>query len=1266
VAAKAYHHPELFIPNRFRAPASLPAREAVQANRDLARLGVPADRAFLDLRGGRWGTLLPSLPLIPGNGVGNRLTWSDLDQTAPEGSSTLERAAWQALREFLRDRADPLRIDVGELEGPNRVAVHGNGELIQIFAPRVFRGVPVQGSFLTAVISHGNLTLLGTRNWGDIRVSHRPGVSKTAARVALEEYLEPLAISGYRRGSKLALIPGVPSEASSQPIGHGYRHRLAWLLYPEFSGQPQVWEAMVDAHSGELLAFRDVTRYATARKVVGGVYPAANDGVPPGGVEQAGFPMPYADVTQGLDQTFSDGAGNLSMCVENEITTSLTGRYVEIVELCGSISESNSGDLDLGTSGGTNCVVPQGASPGNTHSARTGFYELNRALETARGQLPGNGWLESRLTAIMNFPVDLLGCNAFWDGSTVTFFAGDPTFPPTGCSNTGELPGVMVHELAHGVDQNDANGIFSSPGEGIADVLTALRLNDSCIGRGFFMGTPCDPGDGDPCSDTCEGEGCQICDGVRDIDWAKRSSGDSPHDLIFIDTFCPFPFGESGPCAGAVHCEGAVVSEAAWDLLHRDLRAAPFSLDFNTALEITTRLFYLGSGAVGSWFQCEPGTSIPPDTPPGDGCNADGGYLNLLAVDDDNGDLSDGTPHMEAIFAAFDRHGIACDVPVVQNSGCSGAPSSAPVVTTTALDRAVRLEWTPVAGASRYAVFRTEGVFGCEFGKVKVGETSGTEWLDQGLMNGFEYFYVVLPVGSSDSCLGPASSCSAVTPSPGANLAVDSGSVSLQFLDGDLDEVIDNCESANLSFDIHNIGTGPLTNVQVVGIEVLSHPTTVTVTSPLPILAAANLEECGIAQGAFQFRAEGLDFNDSVEFRVHVTADELAGLSRSTTLGLTAAESDVQSFSSKTFSFETDLEGWEVVRGTFDRTEGSGAVSSSFFFASSANLPDQCDEVRSPVLRLSPTSTLSLWNLFDIEEAFEELPPFVFWFDRANVGIVDVKTGQRTPVVPDGGRLYNAGGTDGSCVTINQEGWADSMPTWAESTWSAAALESAARAGEIVQLDVGYGTDAELEGFGFHFDEVTLTDIELVVGDVQSDVCAPGNNDPLAEDDLVTPDVVGPVTIAVLDNDEDPDPGDTLRLAAVGQPANGSATIDSVGPDLDTITYSPEGCFTGVDSFQYSVTDGNGGSAIALVTVDLTGLGGQVANDLNLEMQTVETTEVFQGCHSLSAGNDFAIISPGDVIFRAGDHVELRDDFWIGFDVLFTVEIVPELDPPPP
>ena len=65
----------------------------------------------------------------------------------------------------------------------------------------------------------------------------------------------------------------------------------------------------------------------------------------------------------------------------------------------------------------------------------------------------------------------------------------------------------------------------------------------------------------------------------------------------------------------------------------------------------------------------------------------------------------------------------------------------------------------------------------------------------------------------------------------------------------------------------------------------------------------------------------------------------------------------------------------------------------------------------------------------------------------------------------------------------------------------------------------------------------------------------------------------------VLANDSDPD-GDTLTISAVTPPANGSAVI--VGGQ---VRYTPTIGYLGPDSFTYTITDGQGGSATATVRV---------------------------------------------------------------------------------
>ena len=185
---------------------------------------------------------------------------------------------------------------------------------------------------------------------------------------------------------------------------------------------------------------------------------------------------------------------------------------------------------------------------------------------------------------------------------------------------------------------------------------------------------------------------------------------------------------------------------------------------------------------------------------------------------------------------------------------------------------------------------------------------------------------------------------------------------------------------------------------------------------------------------------------------------------------------------SQTWDFESDRDGWTLAQGTFDQAiAGGGASGSAGYLASSVALDDQCDEVRSPAVRLTAGSTLALFTNYDIE-AFSGQ-----WWDRANVAILD--GGVRSAVSPDSGRPYNASGDGASCVTNGQDGWADTASSWGSSGWSAAALGAAALTGRTVRLDVAYGTDAAVAGSGFRFDKVTLTDFELLVADGQGDLC---------------------------------------------------------------------------------------------------------------------------------------------------------------------------------
>ena len=88
------------------------------------------------------------------------------------------------------------------------------------------------------------------------------------------------------------------------------------------------------------------------------------------------------------------------------------------------------------------------------------------------------------------------------------------------------------------------------------------------------------------------------------------------------------------------------------------------------------------------------------------------------------------------------------------------------------------------------------------------------------------------------------------------------------------------------------------------------------------------------------------------------------------------------------------------------------------------------------------------------------------------------------------------------------------------------------------------------------------------------------------------------VIVDVLSNDSDVD-GDALSVTVVTTPTNGTAVIN---PD-DSVSYTPFADFNGGDSFNYTVADGQGGTASTVVSVTVTAI-----NDLPMAVDDAVVT----------------------------------------------------------
>ncbi len=796
IAAKAFSASELYISNTVVSLQSTDlatSRPAIE--RFLNRYGSSVT-VFIDPRSGTVANLITSIPMIPDKQ--NQLTLADISRSLGRPVQKVDEGMVAELfRRFVAENQNVYGIDSRQIA--NVKATQINDYLWHLHAPQQFRGTPVRRGRVLGVINHGNLIISGTEYWGNVDIDTTPLISSSSAmKKAFSFAGGQSSRDRLWKNPKLEVIPYSPAkymkgEGFDGPIGSGYGHRLVWVF--GFTRDPELarWEMGVDAHTGEVLFLNDWNYYIDKR-IQGGAYPLTNTGICPTnetcGVMQADTPMPWTNTGLAPPNDFTNSAGVFNFETFGEVTTTLSGIYVHMNDNCGPVSETATGTINLGGANLDTDCTSGGTSPGNTPASRSGFYELNKIAETARGYLPNNTWLQSQLTANMNIPQT---CNAFWDGATVNFYLSGG-----GCRNTGEIAAVFDHEWGHGLDNFDSNGQLSDSSEGYADIASMYRLWASCVGYGFFETI------NQNCGSTSDGTGfnndeaqqgaphCDTdCNGVRDADWMKHSD-QQPDDVNFICTSClgpccegnAVPFQNAGPCGRQTHCAATAERQTAWDFAARDLPAAGF--DANTSFIIADKLFYQGSGNIGLWHNC----TCPSSS---DGCGATNAYMQWLAADDDNGNLADGTPHMIALFDAFNRHTMACGSPTPANSGCSGGPTEAPVVTVEAKHNQNILTWNSVPGASNYFVYRGEGYAGCNFGKALIATVPDLTYTDNDVGNNRTYSYVVLAVGSSTSCFGPASACVQATPQPCAGVPEFTRGIyncndtlTIQLLDSDL------------------------------------------------------------------------------------------------------------------------------------------------------------------------------------------------------------------------------------------------------------------------------------------------------------------------------------------------------------------------------------------------------------------------------------------------------------------------------------------------
>ena len=1020
------------------------------------------------------------VPWIPGHG--NDLTLGDLsarlDGSGAVGLGVLEGLA----REFAAENEELLGLRGREL----RVDRQASGQQADHFWTVQFQvtvdGMRIQNAWVFFRINNGNLV-----QWGATRVpavgtpvpERRIGVAQAFAAAGRH-------FGGWDEARDWLLNPGreellpVKPKSWSGEMGGGFRLARVWTFLFRRDGSHATWRVRVDAETGEVVEFRDVNRYSS---VSGGYWPVSWR---ISGVQQpqvnAGWP--FVDISPLGETTNSSGVylwdGNAQSALHS-------GPYVVINDNCagapGSGASDGSGNIDFGSIAAAStpgdCTDQNGIND-NTPAARQQYYHLNKIMEKGRAYNPSNLWLQAQITANVNINNT---CNAFWNGSSVNFYQSGG-----GCGNTGEDAGISLHEWGHGFDSNDGNGssLENGTGETYGDFSAALQTRDSCTGRGFILS-------GANCGGY--GNGCNDCDGVRDIDWGQHADNIPWTVEPFTRSTCPVDASYVGPCGNREgHCESYVSSGALWDFANYDLQSGcsgrnatypdwncpgaggPYTAE--GAWTVADRLWYRSRSSADQAFTC----NNTGGTWSSDGCNAGSNWKTMRAVDDDDGDLTNGTPHSCQLAEAFDRHEIACTTDAAWNTcfrGCTQPTAPTLTVDSTANNQ-VALSWAPAANPDVIDIFRND--VGCNAGFTQIADdfddTAAAEYLDSDVGNGTTYYYQVVrhPAGN-EACGSAPSNCVSATPTgtPSALYVPESATLFSIPTSNDADAYVDNCETGRVEFEIYNDGTTALTNVRA---TITSSDPAVSITTGMPVNVGALATNARVT-GTFDFDLDGATCGGGADFDIAVTADEMQALvpalSKVDDFTLTEFEQDLGATSSATHDYEIDQDSWSL--NGFSRESGI-ASSGTWAIHSSSSTDGVCETANSPQFQVTGTSQAVFAVRYDIEAPF---------WDKANVHAVNVETGVHTLLVPTG-RTYTSGAWNaGLCHVSADDGWAGTNTTWGDATFDLSGLTG----GETYYLEVNYNTDAAVSGTGFWFDNVRWTDVQFIECDAQGDLCVP-------------------------------------------------------------------------------------------------------------------------------------------------------------------------------
>jgi Zn-dependent metalloprotease len=477
-----------------------------------------------------------------------------------------------------------------------------------------FNGMKVLFSRASVKLVEGKVVQLAFGVHPNIQLEDKPVIGIQQARLAALQGIST-SIEIIRSTGEIFILP-VPHTNSFE-----YRKIYTVTVSTRNSQNvPQRYLTYIDALTGKILMRKNLVCHAEGGpKKTGGeelvVDVQVNGDVymtnPYGVVTNEGLNNIYVSVG-GTDYTADiNGSGTLPVNAGANAIVRLEGPW-STVNTNGTVPQKN-----VTLQAGVNIIDMNTAANVRELSA---YKSVNRIHDHCKNWMPTFTGMDFQLPT--NIDLTSGDCNAFYDGSSINFYA-----IANGCNATSLLSDVVFHEYGHGINDNyyqsQSSFFFNGAvGEGYADFWGISLSNNPVVGVGFYTDNQ---------------------DGIRRYDIERKVY---PQDLV-----------------GQVHADGEIIMGAWYDthlLMGGDWsNTMPLFVEAYAGLQAET-----ADGNEGEAY-----TDV---------------LLDVLLADDNDGDITNGTPNGNAIVQGFYLHGITLISPAVINHTPQAFASAIVPITLTA------------------------------------------------------------------------------------------------------------------------------------------------------------------------------------------------------------------------------------------------------------------------------------------------------------------------------------------------------------------------------------------------------------------------------------------------------------------------------------------------------------------------------------------------------------------------------------------------------